>query len=167
LEHFLELAGKVIEFPRHLSIHNGGMLVTESRSSRSRRSSPATLEAAGFVQFNKGDDIEDLGLIKMDNARAAHPVVVARGPRADQGCDRIRSRTSTSCPLTDPKVFRDVQRCGHDRAFSDRGPRADETLHAPRPQTFNDWWSRSRSSGGSIQGNAVHPYIRRKQGRER
>src|SRR5438093_3583794 len=62
---FLELCREVIEFPRHLSIHNGGMLVTGEPLVDIAPVEPATMEGRRVVQFNK-DDVEDLGLIKMD-----------------------------------------------------------------------------------------------------
>src|SRR2546430_10329423 len=64
-QHFLELCREVIEFPRHLSIHNGGMLVTGEPLVDIAPIKPATMEGRHIVQFNK-DDVEDLSLIKMD-----------------------------------------------------------------------------------------------------
>ncbi|TMD77296.1 MAG: hypothetical protein E6I82_02360, partial [Chloroflexi bacterium] len=64
-QHFLELCREVIEFPRHLSIHNGGMLVTGEPLVDIAPVEPAAMEGRRVVQFNK-DDVEDLGLIKMD-----------------------------------------------------------------------------------------------------
>src|SRR5438874_7642369 len=64
-QQFLELCREVIEFPRHLSIHNGGMLVTGEPLVDIAPVEPATMEGRRVVQFNK-DDVEDLGLIKMD-----------------------------------------------------------------------------------------------------
>src|SRR5260370_42715095 len=64
-QQFLELCREVIEFPRHLSIHNGGMLVTGEPLVEIVPVEPATMEGRRVVQFNK-DDVEELGLIKMD-----------------------------------------------------------------------------------------------------
>src|SRR5437588_505707 len=64
-QQFLELCREVIEFPRHLSIHNGGMLVTGEPLVDIAPVEPAAMEGRRVVQFNK-DDVEDLGLIKMD-----------------------------------------------------------------------------------------------------
>src|SRR4029077_7640265 len=64
-QQFLELCREVQDFPRHLSIHNGGMLVTGEPLVDIAPVEPATMEGRRVVQFNK-DDVEDLGLIKMD-----------------------------------------------------------------------------------------------------
>src|SRR5437879_10690600 len=64
-QQFLELCREVIEFPRHLSIHNGGMLVTGEPLVDIAPVEPATMEGRRVVQFTK-DDVEDRGLIKMD-----------------------------------------------------------------------------------------------------
>src|SRR5438477_2249148 len=64
-QQFLSLCREVQDFPRHLSIHNGGMLVTGQPLVDIVPVEPATMEGRRVVQFNK-DDVEDLGLIKMD-----------------------------------------------------------------------------------------------------
>src|SRR5205807_1563176 len=63
--HFLRLVDEIQGFPRHLSIHVGGMLVTGRPLVDVVPVEPARMPGRVVVQFNK-DDVEDLGLIKMD-----------------------------------------------------------------------------------------------------
>src|SRR5207302_4128861 len=62
---FTALCNQVLNFPRHLSIHVGGMLVTGEPLIDIAPVEPATMPGRVVVQFDK-DDVEDLGLIKMD-----------------------------------------------------------------------------------------------------
>src|ERR1700694_3812746 len=62
---FFDICRRIQGFPRHLSIHVGGMLVTGEPLIDMLPVERATMPGRVVVQFNK-DDVEDLGLIKMD-----------------------------------------------------------------------------------------------------
>ena len=162
---FLELCRDVIDFPRHLSIHNGGMLVTGEPLVDIVPVEPATMEGRRVVQFNK-DDVEDLGLIKMDMlglrtlsvvAEALELIKDASGTRPD--LDQLQ--------LDDPKVFEMCSAADTIGVFQIESRAQMQTLPRTRPNSFNDLVVEvAIIRPGPIQGNAVHPYIRRKQGRE-
>ncbi len=163
--HFLELCREVVDFPRHLSIHNGGMLVTGEPLVDIAPVEPATMEGRRVVQFNK-DDVEDLGLIKMDMLGLRTLSVVA------EALDLIRDTTGERpdldrLKLDDPAVY---EMCGDADTigvFQIESRAQMQTLPRTRPKTFNDLVVEvAIIRPGPIQGNAVHPYIRRKQGRE-
>jgi error-prone DNA polymerase len=164
-QHFLELCREVIEFPRHLSIHNGGMLVTGEPLVEIVPVEPATMEGRRVVQFNK-DDVEDLGLIKMDMLGLRTLSVVA------EALELIKVKTGTrpdldQLPLNDPAVFEMCSAADTIGVFQIESRAQMQTLPRTRPQTFNDLVVEvAIIRPGPIQGNAVHPYIRRKQGRE-
>jgi len=164
-QQFLELCREVIEFPRHLSIHNGGMLVTGEPLVEIVPVEPATMEGRRVVQFNK-DDVEDLGLIKMDMLGLRTLSVVA------ECLDLIKDATGVrpdldQLPLSDPKVFEMCGEADTIGVFQIESRAQMQTLPRTRPQTFNDLVVEvAIIRPGPIQGNAVHPYIRRKQGRE-
>jgi error-prone DNA polymerase len=164
-QHFLELCREVIEFPRHLSIHNGGMLVTGEPLVEIVPVEPATMEGRRVVQFNK-DDVEDLGLIKMDMLGLRTLSVVA------EALELIKDRTGIrpdldQLPLNDPAVFEMCSAADTIGVFQIESRAQMQTLPRTRPQTFNDLVVEvAIIRPGPIQGNAVHPYIRRKQGRE-
>jgi len=164
-QRFLELCREIQGFPRHLSIHVGGMLVTGEPLVDIVPTEPATMPGRVVVQFNK-DDVEDLGLIKMDMLGLRTLSVVAEclelvekttGKRPD--LDRL--------PLDDPAVY---QMCGEADTigvFQIESRAQMATLPRTRPDCFNDLVVEvAIIRPGPIQGNAVHPYIKRKQGRE-
>ncbi len=164
-QQFLELCREVIEFPRHLSIHNGGMLVTGEPLVDIAPVEPATMEGRRVVQFNK-DDVEDLGLIKMDMLGLRTLSVVAEALELIKDTTGVRPDLDRLL-LNDPAVF---QMCGEADTigvFQIESRAQMQTLPRTRPQTFNDLVVEvAIIRPGPIQGNAVHPYIRRKQGRE-
>ncbi len=163
--HFLDLCREVIDFPRHLSIHNGGMLVTGEPLVDIAPVEPATMEGRRVVQFNK-DDVEDLGLIKMDMLGLRTLSVVA------EALDLIRDTTGSrpdldALALNDPAVYDMCGEADTIGVFQIESRAQMQTLPRTRPNTFNDLVVEvAIIRPGPIQGNAVHPYIRRKQGRE-
>ncbi|TMF21729.1 MAG: PHP domain-containing protein [Chloroflexi bacterium] len=164
-QHFLELCREVIEFPRHLSIHNGGMLVTGEPLVDIAPVEPAAMEGRRVVQFNK-DDVEDLGLIKMDMLGLRTLSVVA------EALELIKDTTGArpdldQLALKDAAVFEMCSQADTIGVFQIESRAQMQTLPRTRPRTFNDLAVEvAIIRPGPIQGNAVHPYIRRKQGRE-
>ncbi|HET7418755.1 MAG TPA: error-prone DNA polymerase [Candidatus Dormibacteraeota bacterium] len=163
--HFLELCREVIDFPRHLSIHNGGMLVTGEPLVDIAPVEPAAMEGRRVVQFNK-DDVEDLGLIKMDMLGLRTLSVVAEALALIKEKTGVRPDLD-ELALNDPEVY---DMCGDADTigvFQIESRAQMQTLPRTRPKTFNDLVVEvAIIRPGPIQGNAVHPYIRRKQGRE-
>jgi len=162
---FLELCREVIDFPRHLSIHNGGMLVTGEPLVDIVPVEPATMAGRRVVQFNK-DDVEDLGLIKMDMLGLRTLSVIAEALDLIKDTDGERPDLD-QLPLTDPKVFAMCSAADTIGVFQIESRAQMQTLPRTRPNSFNDLVVEvAIIRPGPIQGNAVHPYINRKQGRE-
>jgi error-prone DNA polymerase len=165
-QHFLELCREVIEFPRHLSIHNGGMLVTGEPLVDIAPVEPAAMEGRRVVQFNK-DDVEDLGLIKMDMLGLRTLSVVAESLELIKAATGVRPDLDR-LPLKDPAVFEMCSAADTIGVFQIESRAQMQTLPRTRPETFNDLVVEvAIIRPGPIQGHAVHPYIRRKQGREK
>ena len=164
-QQFLELCRELIDFPRHLSIHNGGMLVTGQPLVDIVPVEPATMEGRRVVQFNK-DDVEDLGLIKMDMLGLRTLSVVAEALGLIENLSGTRPDLD-QLPLTDPKVFEMCSAADTIGVFQIESRAQMQTLPRTRPKSFNDLVVEvAIIRPGPIQGNAVHPYINRKQGRE-
>jgi error-prone DNA polymerase len=164
-QQFLELCREVQDFPRHLSIHNGGMLVTGEPLVDIAPVEPAAMEGRRVVQFNK-DDVEDLGLIKMDMLGLRTLSVVAESLELIRDLTGVRPDLD-QLGLNDPKVFEMCSEADTIGVFQIESRAQMQTLPRTRPQSFNDLVVEvAIIRPGPIQGNAVHPYIRRKQGRE-
>ena len=162
---FTALCNQILNFPRHLSIHVGGMLVTGEPLIDIAPVEPATMPGRVVVQFDK-DDVEDLGLIKMDMLGLRTLSVIA------ECLELIREKTGSRpdldlLPLDDPEVYRICSEADTIGVFQIESRAQMQTLPRTRPQVFNDLVVEvAIIRPGPIQGNAVHPYIRRKQGKE-
>jgi error-prone DNA polymerase len=164
-QHFLHLVEEVQGFPRHLSIHVGGMVVTGRPLIDIVPVEPARMADRVVVQFNK-DDVEDLGLIKMDMLGLRTLSVVA------ETLDLVERATGDrpdldALPLDDPEVYEMCADADTIGVFQIESRAQMMTLPRTRPVVFNDLVVEvAIIRPGPIQGGAVHPYIRRKQGRE-
>jgi error-prone DNA polymerase len=162
---FTALCNQVLNFPRHLSIHVGGMLVTGEPLIDIAPVEPASMPGRVVVQFDK-DDVEDLGLIKMDMLGLRTLSVVA------ECLDLVQEKTGERpdldrLPLDDPEVYRVCAEADTIGVFQIESRAQMQTLPRTRPKEFNDLVVEvAIIRPGPIQGNAVHPYIRRKQGKE-
>jgi len=162
---FTALCNQVLNFPRHLSIHVGGMLVTGEPLIDIVPVEPATMPGRVVVQFDK-DDVEDLGLIKMDMLGLRTLSVIA------ECLDLVEAKTGSRpdldrLPLDDPEVYRVCGEADTIGVFQIESRAQMQTLPRTRPAVFNDLVVEvAIIRPGPIQGNAVHPYIRRKQGKE-
>ena len=155
----------MIDFPRHLSIHNGGMLVTGEPLVDIVPVEPATMEGRRVIQFNK-DDVEDLGLIKMDMLGLRTLSVIAEALELIKDREGVRPDLD-QLPLNDPKVFEMCSAADTIGVFQIESRAQMQTLPRTRPNSFNDLVVEvAIIRPGPIQGKAVHPYINRKQGRE-
>src|SRR3989449_88829 len=164
-QQLFDLATQILDFPRHLSIHVGGMLVTGEPLIDIVPVERATMPGRMVAQFNK-DDVEELGLIKMDMLGLRMLSVVA------EALDLIEADTGQrpdldALDLKDPQVYELCQQADTIGVFQIESRAQMQTLPRSRPETFNDLVVEvAIIRPGPIQGDAVHPYLRRKQGRE-
>src|SRR3982075_2985913 len=164
-QQFLEVCREGIELPRHISIHNGGMLVTGEPLVDIAPVEPAAMEGRRVVQFNK-DDVEDLGLIKMDMLGLRTLSVIAEALELIKDSEGVRPDLD-QLALNDPKVFEMCSAADTIGVFQIESRAQMQTLPRTRPNSFNDLVVEvAIIRPGPIQGKAVHPYINRKQGRE-
>ena len=162
---FRELTLAIADLPRHLSIHNGGMLITAAPLVDVVPIERATMPDRNVVQFDKRD-VEDLGLVKMDLLglrtlsliKDAVAMIDARhGVRLELG----------SLPLDDPAVYDLICEVDTIGLFQVESRAQAQALPRVRPRTFADIVVEvAIIRPGPLQGNAVNPYIRRRQGRE-
>jgi len=164
-QQLFDLATQILDFPRHLSIHVGGMLVTGEPLIDIVPVERATMPGRMVVQFNK-DDVEELGLIKMDMLGLRMLSVVA------EALDLIEADTGVrpdldALDLEDPEVYELCTQADTIGVFQIESRAQMQTLPRSRPETFNDLVVEvAIIRPGPIQGDAVHPYLRRKQGKE-
>jgi error-prone DNA polymerase len=164
-QQYLDILRRIEGTPRHLSIHVGGMLVTGEPLVDVVPVERATMPGRVVVQFDK-DDIEDLGLIKMD-------LLGLRTLSAIAEClDLIEQTTGKrpdldALPLDDQRVYDVICKVDTIGLFQIESRAQQQSLWQSQPRCFNDLIVQvAIIRPGPIQGDAVHPYLRRRQGLE-
>ncbi|HZK67518.1 MAG TPA: DNA polymerase III subunit alpha, partial [Chloroflexota bacterium] len=161
----LEFCRQIEGFPRHLSIHVGGMLITSTPLVEIAPIQPSAMPGRMVVQFNK-DDVEDMGLIKMDllglrTLSVVHDALemIRHGLGVALDLDRI--------PLDDPAVYDMLCRADNIGVFQVESRAQSQTLPKMKPRSIEDLIVEiSIIRPGPLQGNMVHPYLRRRAGME-
>ncbi|MGQ0723318.1 MAG: error-prone DNA polymerase [Candidatus Eiseniibacteriota bacterium] len=161
----LELVREIREFPRHLSIHPGGFLLGHEPVDTLVPIEPATMEGRTVIQWDKYS-VEDLGLFKVDllglgALRQAHLAFDLL--REHEGVDLDLSRV----PPEDPATYEMVSRGDTVGVFQIESRAQMSMLPRLRPRTFYDLVVEvAIVRPGPIQGDMVHPYLRRRSGEE-
>ncbi len=164
-DRWLELCARIDGRPRHLSIHVGGMLVTRAPLVDIAPLEHATMPGRVVVQFDKRD-IETMKLIKLDllGLRMLSAIDDAlRDIRVDCAVHLDLDRL----PEDIGEVFRMIVAADTVGVFQIESRAQMQTLPKSRPETLDDLVVEvAIIRPGPIQGDAVHPYLRRRQGLE-
>jgi error-prone DNA polymerase len=164
-ERWLEFCARIDGFPRHLSIHSGGMLVTAAPLIDIAPLERATMSDRVVVQFDKRD-VETIKLIKLDLLGLGMLAAI------DESLQLIE-RDCAACvdldrlPEDVPEVFEMLRAADTVGVFQVESRAQMQTLPKSRPSNLDDLVVEvAIIRPGPIQGNAVHPYLRRRQGIE-
>ena len=164
-DRWLEFCARIDGFPRHLSIHSGGMLVTAAPLIDIAPLERATMQDRVVVQFDKRD-VEELKLIKLDLLGLGMLAAI------DETVQLIEHDCGT-CVVLDAipdevsEVFGMLQAADTVGVFQVESRAQMQTLPKSRPMSLDDLVVEvAIIRPGPIQGNAVHPFLRRKQGIE-
>jgi error-prone DNA polymerase len=164
-ERWLAFCARIDGFPRHLSIHSGGMLVTAAPLIDIAPLERATMPDRVVVQFDKRD-VETLKLIKLDLLGLGMLAAI------DETLQLIE-HDSGACvdldrlPEDVPEVFQMLQAADTVGVFQVESRAQMQTLPKSKPANLDDLVVEvAIIRPGPIQGNAVHPYLRRRQGLE-
>ena len=162
----LALAEELDGFPRHLTQHSGGFVITRDRLDEVVPVAPAAMEGRTTIEWDK-DDLDALGILKID--------VLALGMLTclRKGLDLLaRSITasfigSRSIPAEDPRVYAMISRADTVGVFQIESRAQMSMLPRLKPACFYDLVIEvAIVRPGPIQGDMVHPYLRRRMGKE-
>ena len=161
----IELARELIGFPRHLSQHPGGFVLTRDRLDELVPIEPAAMQDRQVIEWDK-DDIDILRWMKVDvlglgmlgcMRRAFDLLQEHRGERLDLA----------SIPTEDPATYAMICKADTIGVFQIESRAQMAMLPRLKPRTFYDLVIEvAIIRPGPIQGDMVHPYLRRREGKE-
>ncbi|MFM2068814.1 MAG: hypothetical protein RLZZ584_3723, partial [Pseudomonadota bacterium] len=179
-----ELVMALLGFPRHLSQHSGGFVIARERLTRLVPIEPAAMDGRQIIQWDK-DDLESLGLLKVDVLalgmltvlrktlelanlrRGRSAAALAAATAQGQHRPELEPWTLHHIPRDDPACWAMVQAADTVGTFQIESRAQMSMLPRLKPDKFYDLVIEvAIVRPGPIQGGMVHPYLRRKQGRE-
>ncbi len=162
----VDIAMEIQGFPRHLSQHVGGFVLTRGRLDETVPIGNAAMDERTFIEWDK-DDISALGLMKVDVLalgmltcirKALDLIAMHGGPQLELA----------TIPREDPLVYAMLQKADSVGVFQVESRAQMNMLPRIKPACFYDLVIEvAIVRPGPIQGDMVHPYLRRRQGKER
>jgi error-prone DNA polymerase len=164
----LELTRQLIGTPRHLSQHPGGFVLTRDRLDDLVPIEPAAMVDRRVIEWEK-DDLEELKIMKLDVLGLGMLGCMRRAfdlLRAHKGIDM--NLWSDVLQEDDPIVFEMIQKADTIGTFQIESRAQMSMLPRMKPKEFYDIVIQvAIVRPGPIQGDMVHPYLRRREGKEK
>src|SRR6266702_2675999 len=170
----LALASELQGFPRHLSIHVSGFVITCRPLCETAPIEPAAMPGRTIVQWDK-DDIAELGLLKVDllglgmlsALSRSLALLAAHHPAPALPTATPWPQMLAEIPAEDPAVYEMIARAETIGVFQVEARAQMSLLPRLRPRCFYDLViSVAIIRPGTIQGGMVHPFLRRRDGLE-
>ncbi len=162
---FFSLVSEVMDLPRHLGQHSGGMVICQGQLDLIVPLEPASMPGRVVVQWDK-DDCADLGLIKVDLLGLGMMAVL------EDSIYLIREHyhkdlNLANLPANDEKVYECLQKADTIGLFQVESRAQMSCLPRLKPKTFYDIVVQvAIIRPGPIVGQMLHPYLKRRQGLE-
>src|SRR5439155_748423 len=170
LKKVVEIAARIQGFPRHLSIHVGGFVLSAEPLHDVAPVEPATMEGRTVIPWNK-DDLDVLGFFKVDVLALGMLTAIRKCLESVQGDERVRAPNAiarlASVPAEDPRVYDAACAADTVGVFQIESRAQMAMLPRLKPRRFYDLVVEvAIVRPGPIQGGMVHPYLRRRMGQE-
>ncbi len=164
IRHFAALWMRIQDLPRHLGQHSGGMVIAAGRLDDVVPLEPATMPGRVVAQWDK-DDCAALGIIKIDLLGLGMMAVLQDSLTLVR--ETGREVDLAHLPPDDHAVYRSLQQADTIGVFQVESRAQMATLPRILPERFYDLVVQvAIIRPGPIVGEMVHPYVRRRRGRE-
>ena len=161
----LELAKQLMGAPRHLSQHPGGFVLTQDRLDDLVPIEPAAMKDRQVIEWDK-DDVEALKMMKVDVLALGMLTCMAKAFKF-LAEDKGEPMDLASIPQEDPRTYAMIRKADTLGTFQIESRAQMSMLPRLKPRTFYDLVVQvAIVRPGPIQGDMVHPYLRRREGRE-
>ncbi len=162
---YLELSIRMLDLPRHLGQHSGGMIIAQNQLASVVPIEPASMPGRNVVQWDK-EDCADMGLIKVDLLGLGMMAVL-------KDCVELIPRyygkqvDIAQIPHDDPKVYESLRRADTIGLFQVESRAQMASLPRNNPDKFYDLVVQvAIIRPGPIVGQMMNPYMERRQGRQ-
>ncbi|HYG25289.1 MAG TPA: error-prone DNA polymerase, partial [Caulobacteraceae bacterium] len=160
------LARELLTFPRHLSQHVGGYVLTKRRLDETVPIGNAAMPNRTFIEWDK-DDIDSLGLMKVDVLALGMLSCLKRAFHLLNGHRGLNINDVADIEQECPKVYDMLSAADSIGVFQVESRAQMSMLPRLKPQRFYDLVIQvAIVRPGPIQGNMVHPYLKRRKQRE-
>ncbi|MCR9258207.1 MAG: error-prone DNA polymerase [Pseudomonadaceae bacterium] len=164
-EQFLYFVNEILGFPRHLSQHVGGFVISRGPLAQLVPVENASMPERTVIQWDK-DDLEALGLLKIDVLALGMLTAIRKSLQVLNAYNGT-SLTVEQIPAEDPQTYAMLQAGDSVGVFQVESRAQMAMLPRLKPQHFYDLVIEvAIVRPGPIQGDMVHPYLRRRQGLE-
>ncbi len=164
-QRLISLAQALTGFPRHLSQHVGGFVISRGPLARLVPVENAAMPERSVIQWDK-DDLDALGLLKVD-VLALGMLSAIRRALGLVSQATARPLTMADVPVDDPEVYGMIQRADTVGVFQIESRAQMAMLPRLRPTSFYDLVIEvAIVRPGPIQGGMVHPFLKRRMGLE-
>src|ERR1700748_3717577 len=161
----LDIARQLIGAPRHLSQHPGGFVPTEDRLGELVPIEPAAMDDRQAIEWDK-DDIDALKFMKVDVLALGMLSCLRRGFDLLGETSGLELALAT-IPAEDPRTYAMIRKADTLGVFQIESRAQMAMLPRLKPRTFYDLVIEvAIVRPGPIQGDMVHPYLRRREGKE-
>ncbi|MDN3579087.1 error-prone DNA polymerase [Chitinimonas viridis] len=162
----LRLAQVLMRFPRHLSQHVGGFVISHSPLARLVPIENAAMPDRTVIQWDK-DDLDAMGLLKVDVLALGMLSAIRRTLALVSAIRQQPLMRMADIPAEDPQVYEMIGHADTVGLFQIESRAQMSMLPRLKPKTFYDLVVEvAIVRPGPIQGGMVHPYLRRRQGLE-
>ncbi len=167
----LELAGELIGFPRHLSQHVGGFVITEQALCELVPIENTSMPGRSVIQWDK-DDLDAMGILKIDILALGMMTAIRKAIDLVNNWNRqtnpsAATTTFAAVPAEDPAVYDMLCRADSIGVFQVESRAQMAMLPRLKPRCYYDLVIEvALVRPGPIQGGMVHPYLRRRCGQE-
>ncbi len=166
LSQTIALTRALIGFPRHLSQHVGGFVMTRGPLSELVPIENAAMEGRTVIEWDK-DDLDALGILKVDVLALGMLTCLKKGFELIAG-HHGRNYTLADVPTEDPAVYDMLCKADSIGVFQVESRAQMTMLPRLKPRDFYDLVIEvAIVRPGPIQGDMVHPYLRRRNGEEK
>lgn len=163
---WIGLANELRGFPRHLSQHVGGFVLTQGPLTRLVPVEKASMEARSIIQWDK-DDLDEIGMFKVDVLALGMLSCIRRALDMANGW-RGTAHQMHQLPTDDPRVYDMIGRADTAGVFQIESRAQMSMLPRLRPRSYYDLVIEvAIVRPGPIQGGMVHPYLKNRAKVER